>query len=130
MLYLEPVKQNYHYFNWLARKIISKIFEFLVVVFRYNLLLFDAINLKIMQEEKYFLAIYRIFFDTIVEPKELLKIASSFKFDEVFNDMPIESVPLGFHQLICINQNERLPEDVIKVDTKNLDFFVYPFSKK
>ena len=44
--------------------------------------------------------------------------------------MPIESVPIGFQQLIQINQNERLLEDVNEIDTKDLDFFVYPFSRK
>ena len=44
--------------------------------------------------------------------------------------MPIESVPIGFQQLIQINWNERLPEDTTEINTKDLDFFVYPFSKK
>ena len=59
-----------------------------------------------------------------------MEIASHCKFDEGFNDMPIESVPIGLQQLIQIYQNERLPEDTTEIDTKDLDFFVYPFSKK
>ena len=61
---------------------------------------------------------------------ERVKIASHCKFDEGFNDLPIESVPIGFQQRIRINQNQRLPEDATEIDTKDLDFFVYPFSKK
>ena len=61
---------------------------------------------------------------------EMVKIASHCKFDEGFNDLPIESVPIGFQQLILINQNQRLPEDATEINTGDLDFFVYPFSKK
>ena len=56
---------------------------------------------------------------------ERVKIASHCKFDEGFNDMPIESVPIGFQQLIQINQNEHLPEDDIEINTKDLDFFLF-----
>ena len=58
---------------------------------------------------------------------ERVKIASHCKFDEGFNDMPIESVPTDFQQLVCINQNERLSEDNTEIDTKNLDYFVSLF---
>ena len=61
---------------------------------------------------------------------ERVKIALHCKFDEGFNDLPIESVPIGFQQLIRINQNQRLPEDPTEIDTTDLDFFVYPFFKK
>ena len=60
----------------------------------------------------------------------MVKIAPHCKFDEDFNDLSIESVPIGFQQLIWINQNQRLPEDATETDTTDLDFFVYPFSKK
>ena len=40
---------------------------------------------------------------------ECVKITSYCKFDEGFNDLPTESVPLGFQKLICENQDEKLP---------------------
>ena len=52
---------------------------------------------------------------------EMVKIASHCKFDEGFNDLPIESVPIGFQQLIRINQNQRLPEDQNEIDSSDLD---------
>lgn len=61
---------------------------------------------------------------------KIVKVTSHCKFHEDFNGIPIESVSLGFQKLIQINFNERLPEDYLEVDTKDLDFFVYLFSKK
>ena len=42
---------------------------------------------------------------------ERVKITSHCKFDEGFNDLPIEYVPLGFQQLVRANRDEPIPED-------------------
>ena len=39
---------------------------------------------------------------------ECVKITSHCKFDEGFNDVPTDSVPLGFQQLIQLNQDHCL----------------------
>ena len=61
---------------------------------------------------------------------ERVKIASHCKFDEGFNDLPIESVPLGFQQLVHANRDEPILADDVDISSSNLDFFVYPFADK
>lgn len=61
---------------------------------------------------------------------ERVKITSHCEFDEGFNDLPTESVPLGFQQLIRVNCNESIPADEIDISSSDLDFFVYPFADK
>ena len=61
---------------------------------------------------------------------ERVKITSHCKFDEGFNDLPIESVPLGFQQLVRANRDEPIPADDVDISSSDLDFFVYPFADK
>ena len=61
---------------------------------------------------------------------ECVKITSYCKFDEGFNDLPTESVPLGFQHLICENLDEKLPPDQSEITSSDLEFFVYPFADK
>ena len=61
---------------------------------------------------------------------ERVKINSHCKFDEDFNDVPTEFVPLGFQQLICVNQDPCLSQDSTKIASNDLAFFVYPFVDK
>ena len=61
---------------------------------------------------------------------EQVKITSHCKFDEGFNDLPIESVPLGFQQLIWENRDEKIPIDSTDITSSDLDFFIYPFEYK
>ena len=46
------------------------------------------------------------------------------------SDLPTESVPLGFQQLICANWDESLPADDVDITSSDLDFFVYLFADK
>ena len=61
---------------------------------------------------------------------ERVKITSCCKFDEGFIDLPIESVPLGFQQLIRENRDKKLLIDSSEITSSDLDFFVYPFAAK
>ena len=61
---------------------------------------------------------------------ERVKITSHCKFDEDFNDLPTESVPLGFQQLVQANRDEPIPADDVDISSSDLDFFVYPFANK
>ena len=61
---------------------------------------------------------------------ERVKITSYCKFDEGFNDLPIESVPLGFQQLVRANRDEPISSDDVDISSSDLDFFVYPFADK
>ena len=61
---------------------------------------------------------------------ENIKITSHCKFDEGFNDLPTESVPLGFQQLIRANWGEPIPADDVDISSSDLDFFVYHFINK
>ena len=59
---------------------------------------------------------------------ERMKIISHCKFDEAFNNLPTESVPLSFQQWICANRDEPIPVDDTGISLLDLDFFVYPFA--
>ena len=61
---------------------------------------------------------------------ERIKITSRCKFDEDFNDLPTESVPLDFQQLIWANQDEPIPADDVDTSSSDLGFFVYSFANK
>ena len=61
---------------------------------------------------------------------ERVKITSHCNFDEGFNDLLTELVPLGFQQLIWANRDESLPPDENDITSSDLEFFVYPFADK
>ena len=61
---------------------------------------------------------------------ERVKITSHCKFDEGFNDFPIESVPLGFQQLIQENRDNNFLLILLKLHPLIWIFFVYPFADK
>ena len=61
---------------------------------------------------------------------ERVKIISHYTFDEGFNDLSTESVPLGFQQLVHANPDEAIPSDNVDISSSDLDFFVYPFTNK
>ena len=61
---------------------------------------------------------------------ERVKITSCYKFGEGFIDLPIESVPLGFQQLIWEHCDEKLLIDSSDIISSDLDFFVYAFAAK
>ena len=61
---------------------------------------------------------------------EHVKITLHCKFDEGFNDVPTESIPLGFQQLIQASQDLHLPQNSSKIASTDLYFFVYPFANK
>lgn len=44
--------------------------------------------------------------------------------------MLIESVLIGFQQIIWINLKQHILEDITEIDVSKLEFIVYPFSKK
>ena len=60
MIYLELDNWNPLFFNSQGRKIISNIFEFLDVEFGYNLLTYNVVNSKMMQENVYSLVTFFI----------------------------------------------------------------------
>ena len=57
-------------------------------------------------------------------------IFSHCRFDDGFNDVPTESVPFGFQQLIQANQDSRLSQDSNKIASNDLIYFVYSFVDK
>ena len=58
-----------------------------------------------------------------------VKIATHAKFDEGFNDLPVDNLPLNCQQILRLN-GTRVPPDKFELHSSDLEFFVYPFSKK
>ena len=50
---------------------------------------------------------------------ERVKITFHCKFDEGFNDLPTESVPLGFQQLVQTNRDKPIPADDVYISSLN-----------
>ena len=58
-----------------------------------------------------------------------MKIATHAKFDEGFNDLPVDHLPLNSQQILRLN-GTRVPADAKELSSSDLEFFVYPFSDK
>ena len=61
---------------------------------------------------------------------EHIQITSCCKFNKGFNDLHTESVPLGFQQLIRVNQDQTISQDLNDINYFYLKFFVYLFADK
>ena len=61
---------------------------------------------------------------------KISKITSQCKFDERLNDVPTESVHLGFQQLIQDNEDQHLPQDSTEITSTDLDFLLTHLWKK
>ena len=57
-----------------------------------------------------------------------LKISTHAKFDEGFNDLPVDNLPLNSQQILCLNST-CVPADTKELDSSDLEFF-HPFSYK
>ena len=58
-----------------------------------------------------------------------MKIATHVKFDEDFNNLPVDNLPLNSQQILCLN-GTHVPADTKELDSSDLEFFVYPFLEK
>ena len=58
-----------------------------------------------------------------------VKIATHTKFDEGFNDLPVDNLPLDSQQVLCLN-GTCVPADKTELSLSDLEFFVYLFSDK
>ena len=58
-----------------------------------------------------------------------VKIATHNKFDESFNDLPVDNMPLNCQKILCLNGTCICP-DKRELNSSDLEFFLYPFSDK
>ena len=61
---------------------------------------------------------------------ERVKVATHCLFDEGFNDLPIETLPPNVQHLIRVSGGTRPMKDSTEINSKDLDFFTYPFAEK
>ena len=61
------------------------------------------------------------------ENSKCIKIATHAKFDEGFNDQPIDNLPPNCQHILRLN-GERVSIDQDELTASDLDFFVYPFA--
>ena len=59
-----------------------------------------------------------------------VKIGTHMKFDEGFNNLPLDELPLGAAQYVRLNHGIRPPPDPAPLSSSDLKFFVYPFTNK
>ena len=52
------------------------------------------------------------------------------KFDEGFNNLPLDELPLGAARYVRLNHGIRPPADPAPLSSSDLKFFVYPFTNK
>ena len=121
------------YFYVLVEKITSVTYKFLGVEFGLDQLDYKRNISKMMYGKESFLD-YVPHTERLIMyyncESEQVKITSHCKFDEGFNDLPIKSVPLGFQQLVHVNQDEPIPADDVDISSSDLDFSVYSFDDK
>lgn len=56
-----------------------------------------------------------------------MKIATHARFDEGFNDLPIDNFPLNCQHILRLNR-QPIPIDDCSLGSSNLEFFIYPFA--
>ena len=56
-----------------------------------------------------------------------MKIANHCKFDEGFNDLPIDALPPNVQHLLRVNNSKPIDMETRELDSNDFCFYIYPF---